>query len=289
MTYPNAIFGDNQFLGVNHANQKKAYDLHDKFQDTDEILKVLNSAYECGVRDFMFTTHDRYNLVFEEIARSNLFNEMYYTPCIPYAHKYWGILSEKGMVGMLTSTISKVKKRNLFGLLALLKGDTKGITSLLTEMEIFMCKGLAIRGVFLQNLAFDLLMACELYSIIEDFSYSIERKFNCHAGFITMNHSRAVKVLCDKLQLDQPWICANYNKTGFRMNPTQHDCNLSFASKKSHNIAMSVFASGNINPTDALEFVVSQMDDGGVDSILFGSSNPRNIEKNFKTINNKYT
>jgi hypothetical protein len=286
MTYCKGILGDNQFLGVNHANQGKARDLYDRFQNADAILAVINSAYQVGVRDFMFTTHDRYTLVFDEIRRSNLFPDMSYTPCLPYAHKYWGKLSEKGLPGMLASTLGQIKTRSLgVAAFSLLQGKTRGIIQLLTEVEILMCKGLPIKGVFLQNLAFDLLVAMELYGVISDFSDVVMRRLGCTPGFITMNHSMAVSVLCDNVGLENPWVCANYNKSGFRMNPSQDNCEASFAMGRSKNIAMSVFASGNLTPSDGLDYVVSRMNSGGVDAILFGSSNAVNIEKNMRKIN----
>jgi hypothetical protein len=76
MSYGKAILGDNQFLGVNHANQAKAAELFERFKNPDAIIEVIGFAYEAGVRDFMFTTHDRYEPVFDEVRRSNLFPGM---------------------------------------------------------------------------------------------------------------------------------------------------------------------------------------------------------------------
>ncbi len=285
MTYGKVIFGDNQFLGVNHSNQAKAAELFARFSNPDEIIEVLAYAYEAGVRDFMFTSHDRYELVFDEIRRSNLFPGMYYTPCLPYAHKYWNQLSDKGSLGLFASTVLQVNPlRFIPASLGLLIGKTGGITSLLTEIEILMCKGLPVRGVFLQNLAFDFLMAMDLYGVIDDFANAVTKRIGAQPGFITMNHSRAVEVLCNKIGLDHPWVCANYNVAGFRMNPSKELCEESFASGKTRNIAMSVFSSGRSDPSESLKHVVSRLNNGAVDSILFGSSSKSNIHANVKKI-----
>lgn len=287
MSYGKAILGDNQFLGVNHANQAKGSELFKRFKNSNAILEVIGFAYEAGVRDFMFTTHDRYEPVFDEIRRSNLFPGMYYTPCLPYAHKYWSKLSERGPVGMMASTVFQINPVSIVpAVLALLFGKTKGITQVLTEIEILMCKGLPVRGIFLQNLAFDFLMSMELKGVVENFADIVQNKIGVHPGFITMNHSKATSFLCEKVGVTKPWVCANYNIDGFRMNPSQALCEASFASGRSNNIAMSVFASGGGRVNDAMNYVINRMDEGHIDAILFGSSTKKNITSNVQLILN---
>jgi hypothetical protein len=154
----------------------------------------------------------------------------------------------------------------------------------LTEIETLMCKGLPVRGVFLLNLAFDFLMSMELHGVVGDFADVVSRRLGAQPGFFTMNHSNAVEFLCGKVGLKNPWICANYNLAGFRMNPSQANCEASFASRRSNNIAMSVLASGRTQPSEALEYVVNRMHNGHINSILFGSSSPTNIQSNAQKI-----
>lgn len=281
MSYGKAILGDNQFLGVNHANQAKASELFERFKNPDAIIDVIGFAYEAGVRDFMFTTHDRYEPVFDEVRRSNLFPGMFYTPCLPYAHKYWNKLSDRGPVGLISSTLSQINALNFIpAMMGLIVGRTKGITQVLTQIETLMCKGLPVRGIFLQNLAFDLLMSMELNSVIENFSDVVTNKFGAHPGFITMNHCKATEFLCDKVGISMPWICSNYNIEGFRMHPSQSASEASFASGRSKNIAMSVLSSGRASPSEAMTYVVERMHSGHIEAILFGSSSDINIKSN---------
>jgi hypothetical protein len=285
MTYGRAILGDNQFLGVNHASQAKAMELFERFKRPEAILEIIGAAYETGVRDFMFTTHDRYVPVFDEIRRSNLFPGMHYTPCIPYAHKYWNQLSTHGPSALLAATLFQFNPLRIVpALVGMLMGRTRGLTNLLTEIEVLMCKGLPVRGVFLQNAAFDFLMAMKLYRTIEEFSDAVTRRLGALPGFITMNHPSAVEVLCDQVGLQRPWVCANYNVAGFRMNPSSTLCEESFASRRTKNIAMSVLSSGQSNPVEALKYVIDRVNGGAVQSILFGSSSKSNIRANVSQI-----
>jgi hypothetical protein len=285
MTYGKAILGDNQFLGVNHASQAKATAQFERFRNLNSIIDVIGFAYEASVRDFMFTTHDRYEKVFDEIRRSNLFPGMSYTPCLPYAHKYWNKLTDLGTVGLLASTAAQI---NLFKLapasVSLLFGNVKGIVNVLTEIETLMCKGLSVRGIFLQNLAFDFLMAMNLHGVIESFADVVTNKFGALPGYITMNHSHASEVLCNKIGLTKPWLCSNFNIEGFRMHQSKVNCEASFASGRTNNIAMSIFASGRADPKEAMKYVVDHMRKGDVNAILFGSSKKQNIIENVNAI-----
>jgi len=286
MTYSRAILGDNQFLGVNHADQAKAAILFERFKNPDAILEVIGAAYDAGVRDFMFTTHDRYDAVFDEIRRSNLFPKLQYTPCIPYAHKYWSRLSSQSLPQVVGSLAMQINPLRILGSgFAMLAGRPNGLIPLLVEIEALMCKGLPVRGVFLQNVAFDLLMAIGAHRELEAFADTVERRLKALPGFITMNHPKAVEVLCDHIGMAKPWLCANYNLGGFRMNPFKDTVEASFASRRSKNIAMSVFSSGAAGVQSSLEYVVSNVGQrGGVDALLFGSSSSRHIESNVRTI-----
>ncbi|CUH82322.1 hypothetical protein [Tropicibacter naphthalenivorans] len=285
MSFGRVILGDNQFLGVNHSNQAKAVQLYEQFSKPDAIIEVIGAAYEAGVRDFMFTTHDRFEPVFDEVRRSNLFPGMYYSPCLPYAHKYWSKLSAQSMPSVLKETLFQVNALQVIPAgLGLMLGNFGGFMKLLAEIEVLMCKGLPLRGVFLQNAAFDLLMSIEAHREIEAFAEGVKRRLGAEPGFITMNHPQAVDVLTNKIGLDRPWVCANYNLAGFRMNPKAETVVSSFASGKTRNIAMSVFSSGAAGGQASLRHVVDQCPGGGVDAILFGSSRPENIVANTRTI-----
>lgn len=272
MSFGRAIFGDNQFLGIHHDDPTKAAALHARFFRPDEILAVLADAYDAGLRDFMFTTHDRYIPVFAEIRRSNLFPGLHYSPCLPYAHKYADAMADTGLAAVLWSSVRGINPLRLPpALIGAALGNYAGMMRLLTEVELKLCRDLPLRGVFLQNILFDLLLAMQAGRLIADYD-ALVRRMGAVPGYVTMNHPRAVEFLCDHIGLNQPWICANLNQSGFRTNPSLAAVQTSFAAKRSRNIAMSVFAAGS-DPG----FVQSLP---GVDAVLFGASNPDHIRQN---------
>lgn len=278
MTFGRVILGDNQFLGINHSSPDKALALDDKFAKPDAILEVIGWAYQAGIRDFMFTTHDRLKPVLQEIVRSHLFPDMQYIPCLPYAHKYANSLTDGGIKAVITDHLRGCSKRHLLGGIGRLAvGDFSAVMQLLVEIELLMTRGLDVRGVFLQNVIFDLIVGLRGQGLLARFHRHVIERFDATPGYITMNHSLAQRVLCDEVGIDAPWICANFNVAGFRMNPSRDEVEASFANGRSKNIAMSVFASGVLRPEGSVEYV---RDFKGVDSLLFGSSRKQNIEAN---------
>ena len=49
------LFGDNQFFGVNHMSEQKARAQAIRFQSLDQIMLVLDAAYDMDVKTFMCT------------------------------------------------------------------------------------------------------------------------------------------------------------------------------------------------------------------------------------------
>ena len=280
MSFGRACYGDNQFLGIHHGDPDKAARLERRFAQTEAILALLATAHEAGIRDFVFTTHDRYDPVFAEILRSNLFPGMRYSPCLPYAHKYANAMAERGMVRVVGQALSRVNPLLLPGaLIGAAIGRYKGVMQLLVGLEIHACKGLPLNGIFLQNVLFDLLLAMDLPGLVADFDAFVTGRLRAIPGYVTMNHARAVSFLCDGAGIESPWIAANLNMVGFRTHPSRDAVAASFAAGRSRNIAMSVFAGEA--PPGALDYVLGCK---GVDAVLFGSSNPDNIRANAERI-----
>src|SRR5262245_59334627 len=96
------LFGDNQFFGINHMSEEKARSQLMRFQDMDAINRVLDIAYDEGIKTFMCTTHDRAAQICDHV-RTNLerYQDFVFYPCMPYAHKYADAVTEEGILGAL--------------------------------------------------------------------------------------------------------------------------------------------------------------------------------------------
>lgn len=270
------LFGDNQFFGVNHMSEEKARAQAMRFQDTAAIIDVLDDAYAEGIRTFMCTTHERIAEVCDHFrANPAKYPDFKFYPCMPYAHKYANAAAELGVLGAVRSFLPQ---DNAFG--ALLKGgvslarkDIEGLANLLIDAEMKMFAGLPTPIVFLQNVATDFLLGLGFDEAFRIFADCVRERYHAEPGFITMNAPRLCERL-EKLGLEDPIICTNINKIGFRMSGGMAPYEELIASGRCRLIAMSVFASGALPPQEALEYVCARPQ---IRSIVFGASSRRNI------------
>ena len=80
------IFGDNQFFGINHMSEEKAQAQAERFRDTRAILDVIDDAYECGLRGFMFNTHAMVRIGVQEDGVDDLRLRAVLSRALPHSH-----------------------------------------------------------------------------------------------------------------------------------------------------------------------------------------------------------
>lgn len=276
------LFGDNQFFGVNHMSEEKARAQSAQFKDTASVMRVLDYANDIGIKVFMCTTHDRVGEV-ADIVRANprRYPDFQFYPCMPYAHKYANSVGEVGIIdtirrfapGGLVDTIVQ-------GALAGMTQDIYRLMRMLVDAELKRFAGLKTPIVFVQNVVTDLLLGLKLHDMFPAFAKHIREKYDAEAGFITMNMPMLVDVL-EKVGIQNPIVCANINKIGFRMSGGVDAYRDLLRSGRCRAIAMSIFASGAIPPREAIEWTCGLE---GLHSIVFGASSPSNIRQSKELI-----
>ena len=272
------LFGDNQFFGVNHMSEDKARAQAMRFQETGAIIDVLDAAYQEGIKVFMCTTHDRIGEVCDYF-RANLerYPDYEFYPCMPYAHKYANAVTEHGMVDALRMFLPDDGALGaiLKGGVALANKDVKAILEMLIDAEMKMFQGLKTPVIFIQNVIADLFLGLGFDVAFRYFADHVREKYNAEPGFITMNTPRLLDVL-DGLGIDNPIICSNVNKIGFRMCGGIEAYEEMIATRRFRPVAMSVLASGAISPREAIAYVCGQPK---IESIVFGASSRGNIRQ----------
>jgi hypothetical protein len=276
------LFGDNQFFGVNHMSEEKARTQMMRFQDLTAVIDVLDNAYDEGVTSFMCTTHDRIAMVCDHM-RSNpqRYKDFQFLPCMPYAHKYANAVTEDGMVGALKRFLPEegIVNAALRGGMSLARKDIEGITTLLVDAEMKMFAGLNTPVIFLQNVVVDLLLGLDFKAAFRIFADHIKSRYNAEPGFITMNMPKLLDAL-EEVGIENPIVCSNINKIGFRMCGGFEAYERALDEKKFRAIAMSVFASGAVPAREAIEWVCKQPN---IQAIVFGASSKTNI-RNTKSL-----
>lgn len=271
------LFGDNQFFGVNHMSEEKARTQAMKFQDITAVQAVLDDAYDAGINTFMCTTHDRIGLVADHVrANPEHYSEFKFFPCMPYAHKYANAMTEDGPIGALRRFLPSdgIVNAALRGSKSIAKKDIEGITTLLIDAEMKMFAGLQTPVIFLQNVVVDLLLGMGFVEAFRIFDAHVRARYDAEPGYITMNLPALLDML-DRAGIENPIVCSNINKAGFRMSGGIAAYERALAQRQFQAIAMSVFASGAIPPREAIEWVCQQPN---ISSIVFGASSRRNIE-----------
>ncbi len=270
------LFGDNQFFGVNHMSEEKARAQALRFQRTEAVLEVLDAAYEEGLRTFMCTTHERIAEICDHVrAHPERYQGFSFYPCMPYAHKYANAVTEDGMLGAVQRFLPDEGLLNaaIRGGSSLAKKDIEGMTTLLIDAEMKMFAGLSTPVVFLQNVVVDLLLGLGFHAAFAVFADHVRERYDAEPGFITMNMPALLDAL-DGVGIDNPIVCANVNKIGFRMCGGLDRYEEALREREFRAVAMSVFASGAIPPREAIEWVCALPN---VRSIVFGASSRTNI------------
>jgi hypothetical protein len=272
------LFGDNQFFGVNHMSEEKARAQAMRFQDTREIIRVLDTAYDAGIRAFMCTTHDRIEEVCDHMrANPERYKDFVFYPCMPYAHKYANAVTEHGPIEALRrfmpegGAIGSLLKSGM----SLANKDVSEIGKMLIDAEMKMFHGLSTPVIFLQNVVTDLLLGMGFDEAFKIFADHVRAKYNAEPGFITMNMPRLLDVL-ERLGIDNPVVCANINKIGFRMSGGMELYEEAIRNRRFRPVAMSVLASGALGADEAISYVAEL---GKVESVVFGASSAENIRK----------
>jgi hypothetical protein len=270
------LFGDNQFFGVNHMSEEKALAQALRFQRIDAVIDVLDAAYEEGVRTFMCTTHERIALVCDHVrANPDRYPEFVFYPGMPYAHKYANAVTEHGMLGAVRRFLPDegLMDAAIRGGSSLAKKDIEGLTTLLIDAEMKMFAGLRTPVIFLQNVVVDLLLGLGFKDAFRIFAEHVRERHEAEPGFITMNMPALLDVL-EEMEIDNPIVCSNINKIGFRMCGGVEAYETALRERRFRAVAMSVYASGAIPAREAIEWVCAQPN---IEAIVFGASGRANI------------
>lgn len=270
------LFGDNQFFGINHMSEEKARAQAMRFADIQEIIGLLDIAYDSGIHVFMCTTHDRIAEICAHVrAHPERYPSLEFYPCMPYAHKYANAVTEHGMIEALKRFLPAEGALSALvrGGLSVATRDVEGMARLLIDAEMKMFNGLRTPVIFLQNVVVDLLLGMGIKDGFRIFADHVRDRYNAEPGFITMNMPRLLDVL-EEVGIDNPIVCSNINKLGFRMCGGVEVYEQTIASRKFRPVAMSILASGALDPREAVEYVCSQRK---IESIVFGASSRANI------------
>jgi hypothetical protein len=196
---------------------------------------------------------------------------------MPYAHKYANAVTEYGVLEGVRRFLPDTGAVNaiLKGGTALATRDVQTLVQLLVDAEMKMFQGLATPVIFLQNVVADLILGIGMNEAFRYFAEHVRDRYGAEPGFITMNLPRMLDALA-AAGIDNPVVCANINKIGFRMCGGMEAYERVLGERRCRAIAMSVLASGALPAREAIEYVGGLP---GIHGIVFGASSAANIRQ----------
>jgi hypothetical protein len=246
-----------------------------RFRETRSIIRVLDIAYETGIKTFMCTTHDRIAEICDYMrANPGRYQDFKFYPGMPYAHKYANAVTELGIV----EAVHKFLPGSLFGAIwqggkAIVNKDFISMMKMLIDAEMKMFEGLNTEVIFLQNVMTDLLLGLGFKDIFTAFAEYVQQRYKAEPGFFTMNLPRLLDTL-ESCGIYNPIICASINKIGFRMCGGIELYEKVINERKFRPIAMSIMASGAIPPEEAIKYVCNLKN---IKAIVYGASSRSHI------------
>jgi hypothetical protein len=281
------IFGDNQFFGINHMSEDKAQEQAERFKDLSAILRVIDDAYDCGIRAFMFNTHDRVAHLCDHFrSQRSRYADLRLYVSLPYAHKYANAVADNGIVGALNEFLFRNQSAGdvlgtiLRGSKSIVNQDLVEAMKILVDAELRMFRELDVRVVFLQNIVTDLLLGLGLTDMFAEFAKHVRAKHGVEPGFNTMNMPALVDFLLG-CGIEDPIVCASINKAGYLMNPGREVVEETIHSRPFRPLAMSILASGAVTPAEAVAYVCEQPN---IRAIVFGASSRSHIRETIELI-----
>ena len=285
----NIIFGDNQFFGINHMSQEKAQQLSERFFDTNNLYKVSDMAFDCGIKAVMLNSNDRAKEICNHFrGNKSRYDSVNWYPSIPYPHKYANLVAEKGILPAINDVLFKDNSAmGVLGIMAkggsaVLGKDAIKLMQMLIDVEMKIYKGLNVKAVFLQNIVTDLILGFEIREVFFEYCEYIKKKYNAIPGLITQNMPHLLNKL-KEWDIKDVVICSSYNKIGYLMSPDVASYSEAATANDPEDyqlMAMSTLASGAITAKEAYEFINNQ----NIQSVVFGASSKNHIAETVQLI-----
>lgn len=267
------FFGDNQFLGVNHSAGKGSL-YQSKYETAEDIATTLRDAWNVGIRDFSFTVNDKTIRAINIVRADCPFN---LHPSFPYAHMINSLILEKGLFGTIFFKIRQFGFFNIFvASIASLFNRNKKLISLLLLSELENLPMENVHSIGLLNIATDFILGSNRTDLLYDFYEVVSSEFHTKPTFYTMNFPMLADVLWGR-GFNNCAIVFNYNKSGFRTNPSLEKVRLTINKySQQESIAMSIFSGSQPDDVENLLLEVPSLS-----GVVFGSSQKSNIAKNY--------
>lgn len=278
---PRLVLGHNQFFGVNHLSSRQGADRAAYFAKVENVLHIVNRAYDSGAGGLMLSTHPRAVSICDALrAVPRLRDNLQMFPLLPYAQKYVTKANEVGMVRAVTGVLSEASARDRLGLgtdfvRTIVRRDPIDVVRALIRLELRTFRGLSVPVVFLHDAISDLLLSLGTPRVFEVYRRTLQSRFGARMGVATKN----LQFLVGRFSawgLELPVVLTHVNRVGFHVNPSQGIHEQLLKNSELEIMAMGTLASGYLKPEDAAVYVRQF---SSVKSIVIGASSPAHFSE----------
>ena len=265
------IYGDNQFLGVNHGSALKAKVQQQNFAVDSSVLELLFYCEELGVKSFSYTCTHRMNEILKQYYAAG--GRMKLCPTLPYAHTYAQRLGENGPVGLAKFLLPR-KKTEVCGLFLdlLINRDYTRIFEAIIKSEVNEALHDYISTIYLNNIFTDFILCDENPDLFTNFKNAVIKTIpNARAGLMTLNFPRLASTIRNT---DNLVLCSYFNPLGFRMNPSKIEAEHALTTDLNVQI-MAPFCAGAVTASEFIEYL--NHTNYSFSGVIFGSGNKDRI------------
>ncbi len=288
------LVGDNPFHGISHLSQQRARERSTKENPSDVkcAAELVRLSLQNGATGFMFSVSEKTLLILKALDQGEK-SDLY--AIVPYAYEYVRLATQVGISGLARRFSRQILfSRNIFtvapNLIGLARANPLAFLKTYLIYEISRIRSTTdknknLKSVLLHEVLTDMALALNLEQIFKsyvDFLFDL----GIRPGFETRNFPYLVRKLNEwNIDLSRITIAASFNKIGFQMNPSQSECEKALRSiSDAEVIAMSILASGYLNPSEAVEYFENLP---GITHIVVGVSKCEHAVETFKFLDRK--
>jgi len=290
------LVGDNPFHGISHLSQERSRTRGDDSTLAEQAANLVMISHENGADGFMFSVSDLTLSILRKIKGSgrNVSLDLY--PIVPYMYEYVRLANLLGGIPGLARKFARelVTSRNLkaivYGLDAAARADVTSLTKAYLTYEISRIKSSAgkqanLCSMLLHQSITDMTLALDM-----DWFFEAYIDFMSNQGMTPGFNTGNFVYLVDKFEawglgLDRIIIAAPFNKAGFQMNPSRMECEKILSGIKNPMvIAISIFAAGYLNPSEAIDYIATLPN---VKGVAVGVSRENHARDTFKLLKEK--
>jgi hypothetical protein len=289
------LVGDNPFHGISHLSQKGARGRGDTVTCAESAASLVVTSFENGANGFMFSVDEKTLSILRTIRETGKISALELHALVPYAYEYVREATRIGISGLAAKIakqiiISRNLKAAIMGLKGISRMDAVDIMKTYVIYEISRVKSSAgkqanLRSLLLHEMITDMALALGLDWLFRSYSDFVS-KLGIEPGFETRNFAYLVnKFSAWNIDFHKITIATPLNKIGFQMNPSRTECEKALAKlEESRVIAMSVLASGYLKPIEAIDYIFTLPNLGG---LVVGVSKEYQARETFKLIERK--